>query len=135
MGCIIMTTGKSDRLFAPLPPPPESTRTNSPVYDFSGKCGVYSAIFVVAVLTPRELNKIIIFSYYFNTVSNQEHLQGESDRMFAPLPTPPEPSVTDSSAYANIPGITSGVQSINGASLKEHWAAQHYLHGSNSSTT
>ena len=31
--------------------------------------------------------------------------------------------------------ITSVMQSINGASLKEHWAAQHCLHGSNSSTT
>ena len=30
--------------------------------------------------------------------------------------------------------ITSVMQSINGASLKEHWAAQHCLHGSNSST-
>ena len=30
---------------------------------------------------------------------------------------------------------TSAMQSINEASLKEHWAAQHCLHGSNSSTT
>ena len=30
---------------------------------------------------------------------------------------------------------TSAMQSINGASLKVHWAAQHCLHGSNSSTT
>ena len=31
--------------------------------------------------------------------------------------------------------MTSAMQSINGASLNEHWAAQHFLHGSNSSTT
>ena len=31
--------------------------------------------------------------------------------------------------------ITSAMQSINGASLKEHWATQHCLHGSNSTTT
>ena len=29
---------------------------------------------------------------------------------------------------------TSAMQSIDGVSLKEHWAAQHCLHGSNSST-
>ena len=28
--------------------------------------------------------------------------------------------------------ITSAMQSINGVNLKEHWAAQHCLHGSNS---
>ena len=37
---------------------------------------------------------------------------------------------------ANSAGIDySAMQSINEASLKEHWAAQHCLHGSNSSTT
>ena len=36
---------------------------------------------------------------------------------------------------ARTPNVyTSAMQSINGASLKEHWATQHCLHGSNSTT-
>ena len=46
-----------------------------------------------------------------------------------------EPSTVTLAAHARRGLITSAMQSINGVSLKEHWAAQHCLHGSNSSTT
>ena len=40
-----------------------------------------------------------------NDYVNINNPQGESDRMFALLPAPPDPSATDSVTYANLPGI------------------------------